>query len=115
MNELSEISMIKDKIYIIRGVQVMLDVNIAALYGVETKVLNQAVKRNSDRFPERYYFQLLKEEVPCSRSQAVTLNDKTGRGTNIKYLPHVFSQEGIAMLSSVLRSKIKLKSTLKRF
>ena len=95
---------IRDRIYTIRGVQVMLDSDLATLYGVETKALNQAVKRNLDRFPERYCFQLTEEDLSRSRSQFVTMNGKTGRGTNIKYLPHAFTQEGIAMLSSVLRS-----------
>ena len=112
MDDLSDVSKIKDRIYIIRGVQVMLDSDIAELYGVETKVLNQAVKRNLLRFPERYCFRLLKEEVPCSRSQIVTLNDNSGRGSNIKYLPHVFTQEGIAMLSAVLKSRVAVQVSI---
>ena len=87
-------------IRVIRGQQVMLDRDLAELYGVETKVLNQAVKRNLERFPEDFRFQLTKEE--CSRSQIVTLNE--GRGSNIKYLPYAFTEQGVAMLSGVLKS-----------
>lgn len=79
----------------------MLDSDLASLYGVETKVLNQAVKRNIQRFPADFMFQLTKEE--CLRSQIVTLNE--GRGKHLKYMPHVFTENGVAMLSSVLRSE----------
>ncbi len=94
----------------------MLDRDLAALYEVDVKVLNQAVKRNSKRFPKRYMFQLAKEEfeeLRCqiesseshnpSRSQIVTL--KTGRGSNLKYLPYAFTEQGVGMLSAVLNSE----------
>ena len=97
----SIVDSIESKIFNIRGKQVMLDRDLAVLYGVETKALNQAVKRNLERFPEDFMFQLTNEE--CSRSQFVTLNIK--RGQNIKYLPFAFTQEGVAALSGVLRSK----------
>ncbi len=87
-------------IYIIREQKVMLDRDLAGLYGVETRILNQAVKRNSERFPKDFMFQLNAEEANSSRSQFVTLN----RGQNIKYLPYAFTEQGVAMLSSVLRS-----------
>ncbi len=87
-------------IKIIRGKQVMLDRDLAALYGVETKRLNEQVKRNIKRFPEDFMFQLTKEE--CLRSQIATLNE--GRGLHLKYMPYVFTENGVAMLSSVLRS-----------
>ena len=90
---------IESLIYIIRDQQVMLDSDLARLYGVETKVLNQAVKRNIKRFPEDFMFQLTKEE--CLRSQFVTSNGSRG-GT--RYMPYVFTENGVAMLSSVLRS-----------
>lgn len=106
------IQSIQNRIYNIRGQRVMLDRDLAELYGVETKVFNQAVKRNEKRFPEDFMFQLTKEEVEVflnvgdfnlgSRSQIVTL--KVGRGHNIKYLPYVFTEQGVAMLSSVLHS-----------
>ena len=95
---------IESKILQIRGLQMMLDRDLAYMYGVPTKALNQAVKRNMDRFPEDFMFQLSEEE--CSRSQIVTLNIK--RGQNIKYLPYAFTENGVAMLSSVLRSKIAI-------
>ena len=93
---------IESLIRIIRGQQVMLDSDLAMLYGVETKALNQAVKRNSNRFPEDFMFQLTKEEALLLRSQIVTL--KSGRGQHKKYPPYAFTRNGIAMLSSVLRS-----------
>ncbi len=99
---------IESMIMNIRGVQVMLDRDLAKLYGVETKVLNQAVRRNLDRFPADFMFQLTMDE--CSRSQIVTLNVK--RGQNIKYLPYVFTENGIAMLSSVLRSPLAIATNI---
>ncbi|EON75340.1 hypothetical protein ADIS_4044 [Lunatimonas lonarensis] len=110
---------IENKIFTIRGVQVMLDADLAEMYQVETKVLNQAVKRNIDRFPESFRFQLTNEEawevklssmVSSSRSQIVTL--KTKRGHNIKYLPYAFTEQGVAMLSAVLRSEIAVKVSI---
>ena len=93
---------IESKIFLIRGRKVMLDRDLAVLYGVETKALNQAVKRNSQRFPDDFMFQLSVEEARLlSRSQFVTLK----KGQNIKYLPYVFTENGVAMLSSVLNSE----------
>ena len=92
---------IEERIFSIRGKQVMIDRDLAMLYGVETKRLNEQVKRNIERFPEDFMFQLTYEE--CSRSQFATLNIKQGQ--NIKYLPYAFTENGIAMLSSVLRSE----------
>lgn len=119
---------IESLIRVIRGQQVILDSDLAMLYGVETKALNQAVKRNSNRFPADFMFQLTKEEASRSRSQIVTLNENeissrsqfatfndeevllrsqivtsNGRGGN-RYMPYAFTRNGIAMLSSVLRS-----------
>ncbi len=94
---------IEPAILLIRGQRVMLDRDLAALYGVETKNLNKAVRRNRDRFPADFMFQLTLDEAQAcagSRFQFGTLK----RGQNIKYLPQVFTQEGVAMLSSVLRS-----------
>ena len=93
---------IESLIRIIRGQQVMLDSDLALLYGVETKRLNEQVKRNINRFPEDFMFQLTQNETVRSRSQIATLNTK--RGQNIKHLPYAFTRNGIAMLSSVLRS-----------
>ena len=91
---------IRSRILTIRGVQVMLDRDLAELYGVEVGQLNRQVKRNPERFPNDFMFQLSRED--CSRCQIGTLNG--GRGSNIKYLPYAFTENGIAMLSSVLRS-----------
>ena len=96
---------IEHLIKIIRGQQVMLDKDLAMLYGVETRALNQAVKRNIQRFPADFRFQLTMEE--CSKSQIVTLN--AGRGQNIKKLPYAFTEQGVAMLSSVLRSQTAIE------
>jgi hypothetical protein len=89
-------------IKVLRGQRVLLDSELAALYGVETRVLNQAVKRNAERFPEDFRFQLSAEEVAASRSQSVTL--KPGRGQNIKFLPHAFTEHGAIMAATVLNS-----------
>ena len=91
---------IRNRIHVIRGVQVMLDRDLAALYQVEVKQLNRQVQRNIERFPADFMFQLNKEE--CSRCQIGTLN--VGRGSNLKYLPYVFTEHGICMLSGLLRS-----------
>lgn len=92
-------------IHSIRGHKVMLDADLAALYGVPTKALVQAVKRNLQRFPPDFMFHLTEQEVRASRSQIVTLNDAGGRGHNVKYRPYAFTEQGVAMLSSVLRSE----------
>ena len=89
-------------ILVLRGHKVILDEHLAFLYGVEVKVLNQAVKRNLDRFPADFMFRITAEESDILRSQIVTL--KTGRGQHRKYLPYAFTEQGVAMLSSVLRS-----------
>jgi phage regulator Rha-like protein len=94
-------------IFHLRGTQVMLDSDIASLYNVETKVLNQAVKRNLPRFPDSFRFQLSPNELSqIPRSQIVTLDEKTNslRGKNLKYLPYAFTEQGISMLSAILRS-----------
>ena len=119
---------IKQKIFTIRGKQVMIDRDLAKLYCVETKVLNKAVKRNIERFPKDFMFQLNENEVNAMGSQIATSKnrtlkpkiqqynedfsrfqigtlDKIKRGQNIKYLPYAFTEQGVAMLSSVLRSQ----------
>ncbi len=94
---------IEPLIKVIRGQQVMLDKDLATLYGIETKVLNQTVKRNIERFPDDFRFELSREE--CLRSQFVTSN---GRGGN-RYSTYAFTEQGVAMLSSVLRSKTAIE------
>ncbi len=118
---------IESKIFSFRGVQVMVDKDLAELYQLQTKVFNQAVTRNIERFPENFRFQLTLEETrelvascdrfgfvdsfkTTSRSQIVTLN--TSRGQNIKYLPYAFTEQGVAMLSAVLRSEIAIKISI---
>ena len=95
---------IENLIYFIRNQHIMIDRDLALLYGVETRVLNQAVKRNIKRFPEDFLFQLTKEE--CLRSQIVTLNE--GQGKHLKYLPYAFTENGVAMLSGILKSEIAI-------
>ena len=104
-DQLVVVDNIEPLIKVIRGQQVMLDKDLAMLYGVEAKVLNQAVKRNVERFPNDFRFQLTKEE--CLRSQIVTLNEKQGQ--HLKYMPYAFTEQGVAMLSSVLRSKTAIE------
>ena len=101
---------LKSRIYTIRGMQVMLDADLAELYDVETKVLNQAVKRNSERFPEHFMFQLTDSEYKSLRLQIVTL--ETGRGAHRKYLPYVFTEQGVAMLSGVLKSNTAVRISI---
>jgi len=101
MTELVPIELIASKIYLIRSIKVMLDRDLAELYGVETKVLKQAVRRNIDRFPADFMFELTKGENQSLRSQNVTLK----RGQHSKYLPFAFTEHGVLMLSSVLKSE----------
>ena len=132
MSNIVPIEKIENKILLIRGLKVMLDRDLAELYGVETRILNQAVKRNKKRFPDDFMFQLtrmeteylvsegvipLKSQIVISseengenkkkslRSQIVILNKSSKRGLHIKFLPFVFTEQGVAMLSSVLKSE----------
>lgn len=116
-------ALIKSKIITVRGVQVMLDSDLAAFYCVETKVLNQVVKRNINRFPEEFMFRLTSEEKNSLRFQIGTLNEngslrsqivtlEKGRGAHRKYLPYVFTEQGVAMLSAVLKSETAVKMSI---
>ena len=96
---------IEPRILLLRGQRVMLDSDLADLYQVEVKALNQAVRRNPARFPADFMFRLTWDEAERSRSQIVTLKGVSGRGRNIKYLPYAFTEQGVAMLSSVLKSE----------
>lgn len=98
-----ELQTIQNKIYEVRGQKVLLDFDLALLYGTETKKLKQAVRRNGDRYPSDFMFELTKEEYNTLRSQIVTLETR-GRGAYSKYNPFAFTEQGIAMLASVLRS-----------
>ena len=133
-NELITPVLIESKIFLIRGKQVMIDRDLAELYGVETKVINQAVKRNIERFPEAFRFQLTKEEYDFLRSQIVTskneddslrsqivtlkkedelLKSEDQRGKHAKYLPYVFTEQGVAMLSAVLHSETAIQVSIR--
>lgn len=111
MTETTQTS-IENLIYVVRNRQVMLDSDLAKLYQVETKVFNQAVKRNIDRFPDSFRFQLTKDEYEALRSQFVTLNENSGRGKHRKYLPYVFTEQGVAMLSAVLKSDVAVQVSI---
>lgn len=100
-------------IYVIRGQQVMMDSDLAMLYQVETKRLNETVKRNSARFPEEFCFRLTEDEYKSLRSQIATLNEEGGRGSHRKYLPMVFNEQGIAMLSAVLHSDVAVSVSIR--
>ena len=117
---------IKSRIFAIRGVQVMLDRDLAELYGVPTKALNQAVKRNADRFPEGFVFQLRQDEFDGLRSQTVTSNETshlpnrvlksqiaTSRRGGLRYRPYAFTEHGIVMLASLLKSKTASEVSVK--
>ena len=131
-NEISN-EEIKNLIYTIRGKQVMLDSDVAMLYNYETKKINQAVKRNINRFPEKFCFQLTNDEYSYLRSQYVTLNKSgfnknlefsslnpqipnssynEGRGKHRKYLPYAFTEQGIAMLSGLLKNDIAIQVSI---
>ncbi len=100
---LVEYEVVRSKISIVRGLRVMFAHDLAELYGVETKVLMQAVRRNSDRFPEDFLFQLTNQEFTSLRSQFVTSSLSNYGGQ--RYNPYAFTEQGVAMLSSVLRSE----------
>jgi hypothetical protein len=118
--ELVPLGQIEQRIYLIRGQRVMLDADLAALYGVSTKRLNEQVSRNQERFPEDFMFRLTWEEAQRSRSQFVILNDPAGkesrsqfatlkRGANTKYRPYAFTEHGAIMAASVLKSERAVK------
>lgn len=112
MPELVPQEVIEQRIFWIRGRKVMLDKDLAELYGVPTKRLKEQVNRNMTRFPEDFMFQLTWQEAEISRSQIATLK----QGKNIKYLPYAFTEQGVAMLSSVLNSEraIEVNITIMR-
>jgi phage regulator Rha-like protein len=101
---------IQQKIYEIRGQKVMLDFDLAQLYEVPTRTLNQALKRNIERFPEDFVFQLTREEYNSLRSQFVILDE--GRGTYSKYNPYAFTEHGVTMLASILKSEKAVKMNI---
>lgn len=108
MSEITKVTL-SNKIFHFRGVPVMLDSELANIYGVETKVFNQAVKRNIERFPEEFRFQLNESEYENLRSQIVTSNENYG---GRRYLPFVFTEQGVAMLSAILKSKTAIELSI---
>lgn len=108
---MDELEKIKGRIYTFRGFHVMLDKDLAELYNVETGQLKRAVKRNIERFPSDFMFELSNEEVSALRCQIGIL--KSGRGQHSKYLPYVFTEEGVAMLSGVLRSPTAIEVNIR--
>ena len=126
MNKLKTLDVyIEDLVYIVRGQKVMLDSDLALIYGVDTKRLNEQVKRNIVRFPVDFMFQLTEEEYEILRSQIATLKEKgtilrsrkatikDGRGSHRKYLPYVFTEHGAVMLASVLNSPQAIAASIK--
>ena len=105
-----ELVQIKESIHEMRGMKVMLDVDLARIYEVKTRVLKQAVRRNIDRFPSDFMFEINQEEWGVLRSQFVTL--EIGRGKHSKYLPFAFTEQGVAMLSAVLNSRKALEMSI---
>ena len=113
--ELTTIEDIRDRVYIIRGQQVMLDRDLADIYGYEVRALNQQVKRNIERFPEDFMFQLEKDEIPEDflKSQFVTLNENGDkRGVHIKKMPYAFTEQGVYMLATVLRGEVAVQQSI---
>ena len=109
-NQLQKYSIqeIENRIFTIRGTHVMIDRDIAEMYDVETKVLNQAVKRNLERFPEKFRFQLLQDE----RNELVTNCDRLKKLKHSSVLPYAFTEQGVAMLSAVLNSRTAIQVSL---
>ncbi len=105
---------IRDYLYFVRGEVVMLDSDLARYYGYTTKAFNQQVKNNIKRFDEDFMFELTKEEtVEISRSKKLTMNGKIERGTNYKYMPHVFTERGVYMLMTVLKGELAIEQSKK--
>lgn len=113
-NEMAVQSNIENKIVVLRGVQVMIDRDIAAIYGVETKRLNEQVKRNIERFPEEFMFQLPRDEVDSVKSQNATSRNNIfeGQDGGTRKLPYAFTEHGVTMLASVLKSETAVKASV---
>ncbi len=105
---MNQLELIQSKIYEIRGQRVMLDFDLAEMYGTKTKVLKQAIKRNIKRFPADFMFELTKEEFAVLRSQIVTSKQRGGT----RYVPFAFTEQGVAMLSSVLNSEVAIETNI---
>jgi len=111
MNEMIKFEEVEKRVISFQGQQVLLDRDVAELYGVEVKRVNEAVKRNLDKFPEGYVIEVDSFESKSSRSQIATLNE-SGRGHNIKYTPKAFTEKGLYMLATILKSPTATQTTL---
>ena len=103
MNEIIKYKEVEERVITIRGESVLLDSSVAELYGVETREIKQAVKNNTDKFPEGYILTLDSEEWNSLRSKILTLNDTHGRGQHTKYIPSAFTEKGLYMLATILK------------
>ena len=112
MADIITINEVKDVIIPLRGEEVILASDVAKLYGVETRIVNQAVKNNPEKFPEGFVYELTKEEWKVLRSKILTLNESKGRGHNIKYLPKAFTERGLFMLATILKSPVATQTAL---
>jgi hypothetical protein len=111
MSNIVKFKLVEDKIMLIRGQSVILDSDVAELYGVETKRINEAVKNNPDKFPEGYIFDLATHEWDSLRSKISTLKE-LGRGEHKKYLPKAFTEKGLYMLATILKSPVAVQTTI---
>jgi len=111
MSEIVKFNQVEEKILTIRNLPVILDSDVAALYGVETKEINQAVKNNPKKFPDGYIFDITSDEHKSLRSKNLTL-EKSGRGQHVKYLPKAFTKKGCYMLATILKSPRATQTTI---
>ncbi len=112
MTDIVKVEQVKNTLVSLRGQDVILASDVAKLYGVETKAINQAVKNNPDKFPDGFVFELSKEEWTVLRSKILTLEPTTGKGHHPKYLPKAFTEKGLYMLATILKSPIATQTTL---
>lgn len=112
MTDIVKVEQVKNTLISLRGQDVILASDVAKLYGVETKAINQAVKNNPDKFPEGFVYELTKEEWAVLRSKFLTLEPTTGKGHYPKYLPKAFTEKGLYMLATILKSPIATQTTL---
>ena len=112
MTGIIRVEQVKNTLVSLRGQHVILAADVAKLYGVETKIINQAVKNNPNKFPQGFVYELTKEEWDILRSKILTLEHQTGKGKHPKYLPKAFTEKGLYMLATILKSPIATQTTL---